>query len=217
MNPIAAVGALGRISESSPRDVDLYLGTCFAFKHPQCFLAATHCISDVDLSADQVAVGFRPFTEGHEVDAIYRHPEADLCILRLKDDPPPSVEVFQGIDDRYGLGEEFGVLGMPESLLDPGYTPRMFRGYFQRYFHHISHKGFRYFAGEMSIPNPYGLSGGPLFTLTADRRVLGVAVDQFQSESTSTDAIRDVTTYGIALMLDRVQDWVESHIPNDAR
>ena len=42
-------------------------------------------------------------------------------------------------------------------------VPRLFLGYYQRFFKYPETSRNRYLAGEMSIPAPGGLSGSPLF------------------------------------------------------
>ena len=221
MEPINAVGAVATISETVSTEVSEYLGTCFAFRHPRYFLAASHCFGN--RTADRLAIGFKPFTEGHHVDAIYRHPVSDICVLRLEADPPPTVEVFKEVESGYGMGQAFAAYGFSETLFDyvedssTTNTHRMFRGYMQRYFN-FTRSRYSYFAGEMSIPTPRGLSGGPVFAITPGMPLLGMVTEELRTKTASTgspsagDIPVDII-YGVALMLDRVEDWVNEHIP----
>jgi hypothetical protein len=118
----------------------------------------------------------------------------------------------------------------------PDPTPRLLVGNYQRFFRYRSPNGMHYVAGEMSIPAPEGLRGAPLFRRAAPQMVTGLATANLESY-TITDSIDDVwegilrddqerhvrhyrepskriISYGLALMLSTVDDWLNEHIPH---
>jgi hypothetical protein len=202
------------------------LGTCFAFRSARHFVTAAHCVGD--LRADRLVVVVPQVTGPIRVTSVERHPSADVAILTL-DEEPDGVEPFWSAVSNYGLGEDFLAFGFPESIFGPDArqpTPRLFKGSYQRFFDHESHMGYEYFAGELSIGCPAGLSGGPLFRPDAQVIVTGMATENMESTTVleSVEEVvqdgaktekryRKVITYGVALMLDRVSDWFDAHLP----
>jgi hypothetical protein len=95
---------------------------------------------------------------------------------------------------------------------------------------HSSHMGYTYAAGEISTACPAGLSGGPLFRMIADQFAIGLATENIEAatelhaeENIIEDGkpIRDVITkrvvsYGVALMLASVEEWINDLIPPGA-
>ena len=144
------------------------------------------------------------------VEAIDRHPEADLAVLRVDRDAAQGVEPFwRALPARFG--EPFIAFGYPENVFgeDSGQpTARLFRGHYQRFFENHSRMGYRYEAGEMSIPSPRGLSGGPLFRVGAPMYALGLAAENFQS----TTGL-EVISYGVAVMLAPLEGWLDERLP----
>jgi len=93
-----------------------------------------------------------------------------------------------------------------------------------------SHQGYQFMAGELSIPVPLGLSGGPLFIPSDHNRVSAVAVENHESytlaegfeEERSDGNVqrvehRRIVQYGIAVLLPHVTDWLEARIRPGAR
>jgi hypothetical protein len=162
------------------------------------------------------------------VEEVIRHDTADLCVLRLPRMDREPAEPFWGVVGNYHLGEQFHTFGWPEECPgDTAPTARLFTGYFQRFIpQHESHLGFKYAAGELSIPCPGGLSGGPLFRPAAPVMLTAMAtenldtysvldsVSEIQSDGTKyREESRRVISYGIALMLDGVSEWLDDHVP----
>jgi class 3 adenylate cyclase len=124
-----------------------------------------------------------------------------------------------------------------ETILLKGVAPRVFSGIFQQYLEYQSHmhrRGdpsaprYRYVAGELSIPCPGGLSGGPIFrseqpdvvlavvTENIDAMTLLEAIEQSQGEGTRlrTEYNR-VITYGAGLLVAHVGDWLDRQISGE--
>ena len=90
-------------------------------------------------------------------------------------------------------------------------VPRFFKGHFQRHFGYSDPSGRTYFAGEMSIPAPAGLSGGPLSRPQTPDKICAIVttnhdsylvIDSYEEEERDGDVsrgqIRRVVSYGIA-------------------
>src|SRR5207245_3624455 len=94
------------------------LGSCFAFRHSNCFLTAGHCVRG--LAADAVVVGPPTSKQLYQVGEIIAHEEADLAILRLAPDCwPGDVDVFYAVHHLKGIGGDFIAYGFPEDVLGP--------------------------------------------------------------------------------------------------
>jgi hypothetical protein len=147
-----------------------------------------------------------------------------------RDERGIPLSAFWNAVGNWRVGEEFHAFGYPtegptgESTQAP--TTRMFTGHFQRFMPHVTPHGYRFLAGEMSIPSPVGLSGGPLFRPRAHQMVLGVAAGNVDTYSV-LDSILDVDDagkeyrvrnvrvirYGVAVMLSEVTDWLDEQVP----
>lgn len=123
--------------------------------------------------------------------------------------------------------------GYPVGLVvTPPYTlePRLLKGHFQRFIDPFRPEGstYSYLAGEMSVPAPVGLSGGPVFHPIATDMLLGmvtaslstsIAAGQESFEETLSDGTirktvyQHVVNYGIALIVNSVRDWLDEHAP----
>jgi Trypsin-like peptidase domain len=245
-NPLRATGILFQVNEQGW--LQGMLGSCFAFREPRAFLTAAHCVGD--LGSEQLAI-WMPGTgeiemvrEGEErgwtgirpplkpAADVTRHDRADVALLRASDEVEPT-EPFWGSVGNMALGEEFQAFGYPENVLqEPKRMPtaRLFTGHYQRFFPHQSHLGHEYLVGEMSIPSPPGLSGGPLFRPGAQQMVTGLAAENFDSATTleASEVVSEergtvrteyqrVISYGLAVILDPLSEWLDAHIaPFDA-
>ena len=117
--------------------------------------------------------------------------------MRLAGEEPTAVEPFWDSVASQGLGDDYAAFGYPEDVAadTPGPTPRLFTGHFQRFFDHSSYAGYNYRAGEMSLPAPAGLSGGPVFRRQAPVMVMGLVAENFES-STTLHAVEEITEEG---------------------
>lgn len=84
--------------------------------------------------------------------------------------------------------------GFPTEGPDPssGAAPvsRLFVGHYQRFSEYSSPPGYRYLAGEMSIPAPGGLSGGPVFRAEAPEMLTGMVTANHESYAI-TDSLEE--------------------------
>jgi len=211
-----------------------FAGSCFLFREDNVVLTAAHC---VPASIDTVIVHF-PFARREmQVEEIHRHPTADVALLICEaryayrsGNGYPETAFWDGVSN-FTLGEQFSAFGYPSegptfnSEASP--TPRFFTGHYQRFFDYESHDGFKYQAGELSIPAPGGLSGGPVFRSAAPQMITGLvtanaetyaitdSIDDVLSDGTKyRQESRRVLTYGVALMLSDHAQWLHSYVPN---
>lgn len=226
-NPLEATGLV--ISVRDHRDS--YEGTCFAFRQPHVVLTAAHCIPD---EASELWVDFPVQQTRRMVVDIVQHPSVDVAIMvtsRRDDDDGMgySAGAFWNCVGNVSLGEEFMAYGFPTE--GPYHeadapTPRLFVGHYQRF---LRFDRFRtsYFAGEMSMPAPAGLSGGPVFRPGAPQMVTGLVTTNLETYSlrdlideVDADGVRtrveshQVIRYGLAAMLSEVEPWLDEHIPH---
>jgi hypothetical protein len=165
-----------------------------------------------------------------EVIGIARHPTADIAVLEIAPAHGGGFPPFQDFVTEYKLGEDLFAFGYPEDTFGSTLgkiTPRLFRGYYQRYMYYHSPLGYVYNAGEMSIGAPAGLSGGPVFRpgeYSTNYRVTGIVTENLES-TTFLDAVEEIQrdgtverskyqkiiTYGVALLLDSHADWLAAN------
>lgn len=195
-------------------------GTCAALARRHMALTASHCLpTDEGISAYVILPGNgapRPVLRTE------RHPTADLAVLiSAPRDEELDSQVFSDVDDTLEEGGDFRAFGYPvEGVGQP--VGRLYKGHFQRYFGYTDVRDREYFAGEMSIPAPAGLSGGPvsrrsapnlltaIVTTNVESYVLLDAVEEVEKDGkTLRVESRRVVTYGIAAMLHGVRDWLK--------
>jgi len=229
-DPLAAVGIVLTTAREGLQEIS---GTCFLFRHEHVALTAGHCAAADAASIDLV---FPRLGRSQRVEQIDRHPTADVALLVTKVEPgdPGSGYPERAFWDRVGnwsLGEEFFAYGFPSDAPTPDAppafaVPRLFTGNYQRFFTYDSPSGYRYLAGEMSIPALSGLSGGPVFRREAPQMVTALVTASAESY-VITDSVeelreggsvyrlesRKVITYGLALMLSGVSDWLRETVP----
>lgn len=227
-NPLAATGILfGANVASSVHPV--VTGSCFLFRSDRVILTASHC---VPTGYDFFRARFPWQRLDRHVTEVRRHPTADLALLicegeeTWQDNGYPLHAFWDGVDN-IGLGEDAFAYGFPavgEPVVGDMYPPRLFKTHYQRIFKYVSPSGLRYVASELSVPAPGGLSGSPLFRPGAEQMVTGLVTANVESYSL-TDSIeevdddgriyrheaRKVVSYGIALMLTGVADWLNDN------
>jgi hypothetical protein len=197
------------------------LGSCFGFRRSPYLLTAAHCVKG--MAPGRVGVLMPGHNEDYiRVTDVRVHPEADVAVLKADGSRlNPELEVFWDTVANWGMGEDFMAYGYPEDAP----APRLFKGYFMRFMDHKSHMGYRYLAGEINIPVPTGLSGGPLFREAAPPMVTALVAENFSSylvdDSTesieeggtrSRTEIRRVVSYGVVVMLSAIRDWLDSEV-----
>jgi hypothetical protein len=231
-NPIACVGLLSYADPGDGGPISI-LGTCGAFRQPHLALTAAHVVRDVPMPT-RIRIDYPDFMRG--VGHVLFHPDADVAILVS---PPDSDDNFEGYPkgafanfvQPSGLGEDVSAYGFPVEGpgTDPGGqvpTPRLFRGHYQRFFNFDSPAGYSYTAGELSIPAPAGLSGGPVFRPEAPSLITGIVTTNSESystldwqeethgEMTRVEAHHRVISYGLVAILSPLEEWLDQHIPH---
>lgn len=225
---------MGLVQRRSPSGKYIFSGSCFLFRHDDVILTARHCIGDwwdnTELVFPRLRVRFTP-------ERVEYHPSADVALLfcgdKVKVDQDsgyPDHGFWDGVGN-WALGEEFMTFGYPSDgpapETAPGTpTPRLFVGHYQRFYEYSSPAGFRYLAGELSIPAPGGLSGAPVFRPGAPVMVTGLVTANQESYavSDSIDTVeadgthyrqesRKIISYGVVLMLSGIVDWLNRLIP----
>jgi hypothetical protein len=217
-NPLHAVGQL-----FEARGQGTTLGSCFAFRKTPFFLTAAHVV--VDRPPAQLAILMPKYNERYlEVERVTVHPEADVAVLRVdesKHGPLDLVDPFWNTLTNWNMGEDFMAYGYPDAP-----APRLFKGHFMRFMDHTSYLGYRYLAGEISIPVPTGLSGGPLFRPGAHSMVTALVTENLTSHlvedstesleengSRTRTEVRRVVSYGVVVMLSAIAEWLDFEIP----
>jgi hypothetical protein len=203
-------------------------GTTFRFGHARVALTARHCVtSDVAMVAS--------FIDGsaYRVESVIEHPSADIAAMLLSgsDHHDDARVAFQELGSNVSLGQDFMSFGFPIEGptfdVPPGTpTPRVFVGHFQRFFNYTSPAGYAYHAAELSIAAPAGYSGAPLFSSFAPATVTGIVTSNVESYaiadsittieedgSTYREEARRVLSYGIALILSDVAEWLRAAVP----
>ena len=231
--PVVAnqLDAVGVIYAFSTEKMDP-LGSCFLFRSDVTALTAAHCVPN----NDHVYIILFPNTKKVlKVERVERHPIADIAILfcagedTRTEQSRPAIAFWDGVGN-FTLGEEFVAFGYPtEGPTESAETvpvPRVFIGHFQRIMPYVSPRGYRYLAGELSIPAPGGLSGGPVFRRGAQKMVLGMVAANLESYAVTDSVLtvdddgkqyreeaRRVIRYGLAVMLSGVGDWLNERSP----
>jgi hypothetical protein len=233
-----AAGVLAREQGDEPE----WLGTAFAFRDASHYLTASHCVPDVLPSGLTVSLASGVAGMGFvgRVRSVVRHPSADVAVLTIEGDPPGSIEdaaePFQAVGFvGREMAEEFLAFGYPMSR-EPaptfpgiGPTPRVFVGHYQRTFPYRE-RLYEFEAGELSIAAPEGLSGAPLFNRERPSEVQAVVVGNHEERTERTyeerfddagekhtHATYGIVSYGVALLLDPLSDWLDEHLPTPAR
>jgi hypothetical protein len=204
-----------------------FLGSAAPFRNRHTAVTAAHCVP-TELEEDLALVlNGQPW----KINDTVRHPESNVAVViaeaQVEDDflkhhvfdaPPPAL--ISG-----GDFEAFGFLS-DGPLVDDRPVGRLLKGHFQRYFGYESPIGYKYFAGEMSIPAPAGFSGGPIVYLNQRNILCGIATANVESyaildqieEKVSEDVTtryesRRVLSYGLAAMVSGFTTWLDEIVP----
>lgn len=223
MNPAVNTGILLDSKNNS------FLGSCFIFRYPDKVITAYHCIKSKKIEdITLIFPGSNP-KKIYSVKSINAHPTADLAVLDVPNINEneitwPHCNIF---DDKT-LGLEITTFGYPQSYSgsQPIPTPRVFKGYIQRFLNHNSYLGFNYLAAELNFGCPGGLSGSPIFNSLHIGRLYGIITENFKS-TTELDSVieidengnskkesyHNIINYGLALWLPEVEDWINNFVP----
>lgn len=187
------------------------MGSCALYRGPAVAITAGHCVPE------GVPVAVKPRTaEAWIPERIVRHDKADIAVLVAPAGTVsgPDVSYYDDIDETLVAGGDFIAFGHPAE--GDTSVPRIFKGHFQRY---LEYRG--YFAGELSVPAPAGLSGGPisrpespgvLAAIVTTNHDSYLVTDSYETQerdgSVSRGEIKRVVSYGIAAMLVGLGDWI---------
>jgi hypothetical protein len=207
-------------------------GSCFLFRSDALALTAAHCVPQ---QLEPFLVHLPHLQLYLEVERVERHPTADIAIVFCKAEDTRTelgtpVNAFWDGTGNWLLGQNFYAYGYPTEgpteNSNQAPIPRLFSGNYQRFMPYVSPAGYRFLAGEMSIPAPAGLSGGPIFDPSAPEMALGVVAANLDSYAV-TDSILEVDDkgkeyrekslrvirYGLAVMLSGVANWLNEKSP----
>lgn len=247
---VLSMGLLTDISEAATgmvlglgnnRSEHSVTGTCVAFRSSHVALTAAHCVPEDERD---LWLAFPGTVDASPVVRVEKHPKADVAALFMAPHARRQVTItgveeevvssrrethLWNLADDFTVGEELVAFGFPvEGPWVGSELPvaRVFRGYFQRFFLFRSPGGFTYLAGEMSIPAPGGLSGGPVFRPSEPGLLAGIVTSNLETyavldfiEETSRDGTmtlvknRRVVSYGLVLILQNVEDWLDETVP----
>lgn len=216
--------ATGPVFFAPPDGAWEFSGTGAMYVRPYVILTAAHCVPDVV----GATFAFRSPMErfARVADQVIRHPTIDLAaIVTSKDAKAPPNGVYNEIGHSLVDGGDFIAFGYPAE--ENTHVPRLFKGHYQRHFEYRSPAGQRYFAAELSVPAPAGLSGGPvsnarrpqvLDAIVTTNHDSSLVIDSYEEEerdgTKSRGKITRVVPYGIAAMLvaSEVQTWVDNAV-----
>lgn len=226
MNPLRAVCL---VCQEQGSNLPIFLGSCFAFGNSRHFLTAAHCIPTD--SAEKFVI-LTPWEGVYSVvERVIKHPDADLAILKLQGEGRESVENLTALRELKAIGGDYYAYGYPEDSIGPNAgmpTARLFKGHCQRALMHESHMSYKYQAMELSFSCPGGLSGGPLFESHLPTIPVGLVTENIESSTILysqevllkdgvpfTESHHRIISYGIGLLLQPYQDWINEHVLED--
>lgn len=214
--------ATGAILFAPPDGAWEFSGTGAMYLRPYVILTAAHCVPDV--AGGRLAFKSPMETDGRLAEQVIRHPTIDLAAMVIsKEAKSPPNGVYTEIGHTLVDGGDFIAFGYPAEEVT--HVPRLFKGHYQRHFEYRSPDGRKYFAAELSVPAPAGLSGGPvssahrpqvLDAIVTANHDSSLVIDSFEEEERNGTVwrakITRVVPYGIAAMLvpADVQEWIHT-------
>jgi len=202
-----------------------YSGTCACYRARHLLVTAAHCVPE-DAAAYAVLLPSDP-GEGRTLRPVVSVTRSETSDIALLQTPPRDTEdfpgqVFRSVPNELVEGGDFIAFGYPVEGAGGQPTGRLFKGHHQRYFGYDDSAGRSYFAAEMSIPAPAGLSGGPIVPAHQTDQLLGVVttnvesyvvLDSFEEVEEGGRTLRvesrRVVNYGIAALLSGHRDWLD--------
>jgi hypothetical protein len=206
------------------------LGTCFPFRQSTHYLTAAHCLKGAQ--PEEISVLGMFIRDLQPARQIIRHPTADLALVVFDQIGTPHGDLitpFRDFDRHASIGSDFIAFGYPQSYL--GVHPetptiRLHKGHIQRFIDFESVFGYSYWAAELSIFPLKGLSGGPIYRSNVSGVVFGVVaesmstavasekIEEVQDDTGTYRTInRELISYGVGVMLDRHEAWLNEHVP----
>jgi len=201
----------------------------FSLWNPKFFLTAAHNIENFEphnLMVGGVSAEVNILLLN--VEEIIKHPDADLALLKVREEPSPKLQHFQDVVE-FQFGTPAGTWGITFQDSEGGMKepiPRSLTGNLQRLFRHTT-KSYSYLAVELSIPFPKGMSGAPVFRIRSPLKdIIGVATGAIDttSEIDTIETIEKpgykevirtakVIQYGICVYLEPLLEWLRENIP----
>lgn len=231
---LAFTGVVITAVSGPENDADLTVGgSCFLFRSDHVVLTASHCVPQ---DVERPAVILPRVRRTMQIGRIERHPSADVALLfeeGFDETLPLGAPEFAPVDGvgNVALGEDFIAYGYPidgpatSGQIVQRPTPRLFKGHYQRFMPYTTPRGYSYLAGELSITAPGGLSGSPLIregswlptgvvTGSAESYAIVDSIEEVDDNGhVYRQEARKVVTYGIALMLYDVVEWLNDCLP----
>lgn len=214
--------ATGAVFSAPPEGEWEFSGTGAMYMRPYVILTAAHCVPNIANARFAFRSPMESFARVAE--QVIRHPTIDLAALVVsKDAAAPPNGVYSEIGHQLFDGGDFIAFGYTAE--ENTSVPRTFKGHYQRHFGYRSPDGRKYFAVELSIPAPAGLSGGPvsnahrpqvLDAIVTANHDSSLVIDSYEEEerdgTISRGKITRVVSYGIAATLvpRDVQAWVHT-------
>lgn len=167
----------------------------------------------------------------YPVSAVERNEKSDVALLTADVTPEDEFlqhHVFDGVASGLIEGGDFNAYGYLSKgpMTGPSLVGRFLKGNFQRYFGYTGPQGHEYFAGELSVPAPAGLSGGPVVYPQDSKNLAGIVtanvesyaiLDQIEEAredgSTTKYESRRVLSYGLCAMLSGLKEWLDEQVP----
>lgn len=208
-----------------------FIGSCFAYRRPDVFLTAYHCVEHVPVH--ELAIGLPAVRDALNaplnVLGVVPHPTADVAVAFVEPIEVQPPYWMAPVDHASDWGESVVCFGYPDDSTPNGVmpTPRMSNGNIQRFFDYADGRG-EYRALELSFPSPQGLSGSPLCrtqdtgapiaVITANHNALtyrgGFEVSEDGVTYLATE--RDVIRYAIAAYLPDIEEWLQAEMGGEA-
>lgn len=243
IEPTDAVGVILGITETGEIE---HCGSCFLFNTSLRIVTAAHCVPTGYLYFQVVLPKHSMVTE---VEDYQLHPTADLAVLTMADhwrpanpegrDSLPRTSFVVGTTT-LSLGSTFQAIGFPPIDTQPSQEPntvslpplRLFGGFVQRRFRYTDLEGRTYEAVELNVAAPRGLSGSPIWEVTAQFRdpwqsLIGLVaanaesttiVDSYEvteaPEKTTRVRVERLQAFGIGLVFTpEIFAWLTEHAP----
>lgn len=220
--------ATGIVAHRSNESGWSFLGSAACFRQRATALTAAHCVPEGAEEALFLVLNGKPYPATEVV----RHEKSDVAALTARvgeEDEFLQHHVFDGVSSGLIEGGDFNAYGYLSEgpMTGPKLVGRYLKGNFQRYFGYISPQGHDYFAGELSVPAPSGLSGGPVVYPHDSKNLAGIVTSNVESYAildqveearedgrTTKYESRRVLSYGLCAMLSGLNEWLDDQVPS---
>jgi len=219
--------ATGIVAHRSDRSQWSFLGSAACFRNRETALSAAHCVPQGSEDGLFLILNGTPYP----MTEVVRHEKSDVAVLKAEvaeEDEFLRHHTFDGVASGLIEGGDFNAYGYLSEgpMTGPKLVGRFLKGNFQRYFGYKSPQGHDYFAGELSVPAPSGLSGGPVVHPHNSKALAGIVTSNVESYAvldqveevqedgkTRTLESRRVLSYGLCAMLSGLTEWLDEEAP----